>query len=342
MNSYVSRATSARRGFTLVELLVVIAIIGILVGLTLPAVQMAREAARRAQCQNNLKQLGLALNLYLSEKEKLPPAVDGNRFTWLSKILPELEQNALYDSLNFESLADNQAFLNTQLEILQCPSDPEMGDFASVQEVGITNYAGAEGYLSQVGGQQFNAGVNTDADGSGTTRPAFVNSSTPYYNRPVDLGGMFRPGPTRQTSTANVKDGMSNTVMVAEVAAAGFTTPASGDTTNTNEGSPSFITAGNARSSFIGYYPGATSAPAGLILSTGYDPDPPTGAPASALHAPLFISVDAINTTARSASTRHATLQCVNGDGSVASIPLTIDNTVWIQRTAMADGTVIN
>ncbi|MHC2067141.1 DUF1559 family PulG-like putative transporter [Bremerella sp. T1] len=339
MNSYVSRATSARRGFTLVELLVVIAIIGILVGLTLPAVQMAREAARRAQCQNNLKQLGIALNLYLSEKGKLPPAVDAARFTWLSKILPELEQSALYESLNFDAYADDQAFLNQQLEILQCPSDPEMGDFASVQEVGITNYAGAEGWRSLVAGQQFNASDNDAASGS-FTRPAFVNSSTTYFTRPVDLSGMFRPGPTRQTSTANVKDGMSNTVMVAEVAAAGFTTPSGGDTTQTNEGSPAFITAGSARSSFIGYYPGATSAPTDLIDSAGYVPT--SGTPASTLFAPLFISVDAINTTARSASTRHATLQCVNGDGSVASIPLTIDNTVWIQRTAMADGTVIN
>ena len=93
------------RGFTLVELLVVIAIIGILVGLLLPAVQAAREAARRMQCSNNLKQMGLALHNYHDTFNRFP----GNTATpqgsqqlgasWLVKILPQLEQSAAFNQL---------------------------------------------------------------------------------------------------------------------------------------------------------------------------------------------------------------------------------------------------
>jgi prepilin-type N-terminal cleavage/methylation domain-containing protein len=97
----------ARPGFTLIELLVVIAIIGTLMSLLLPAVQMAREAARKAQCQNNLKQLGLALHNYVDAAGCLPAAAQGGlfgvymNFTGYSQILPYLELSAKYDQFNF-------------------------------------------------------------------------------------------------------------------------------------------------------------------------------------------------------------------------------------------------
>lgn len=102
-----------RRGFTLVELLVVIAIIGILVGLLLPAVQAAREAARRMQCQNNLKQMGLAMMNYESAFKKFPSALMGARagapeddgVSWAVAILPYMEQGPLYSQLEAGSLA---------------------------------------------------------------------------------------------------------------------------------------------------------------------------------------------------------------------------------------------
>ncbi len=90
------------RGFTLVELLVVIAIIGILVGLLLPAVQAAREAARRMQCSNNLKQNGLALHNYESSFKTFPPAgIDTNQMSWAVMLLPYLEQTNLYNQFDF-------------------------------------------------------------------------------------------------------------------------------------------------------------------------------------------------------------------------------------------------
>jgi prepilin-type N-terminal cleavage/methylation domain-containing protein/prepilin-type processing-associated H-X9-DG protein len=107
------RRTLKRFGFTLVELLVVIAIIGILVGLLLPAVQAAREAARRMQCQNNLKQMGLAMHNYESAHKRFPSALMGSYngnpqddgVSWATAILPFLEQTALYARLEQGSLA---------------------------------------------------------------------------------------------------------------------------------------------------------------------------------------------------------------------------------------------
>src|SRR4051812_23312979 len=114
----------ARLAFTLIELLVVIAIIGMLIALLLPAVQMSREAARRSQCANNLKQLGLALHNYESAFRVFPPAYvgDPNRdgvaygvaygdqyrngpsgFAWGSLLLPLLDQDALHTQLNFDA-----------------------------------------------------------------------------------------------------------------------------------------------------------------------------------------------------------------------------------------------
>ncbi|MCA9192145.1 MAG: DUF1559 domain-containing protein [Planctomycetales bacterium] len=96
--------TKTRNGFTLVELLVVIAIIGILVGLLLPAVQAAREAARRMQCSNNLKQLGLALHNYESAFKAFPPAgIDTNQMSWAVMILPFIEQNNLFAKFDFRA-----------------------------------------------------------------------------------------------------------------------------------------------------------------------------------------------------------------------------------------------
>src|SRR5262245_8269827 len=102
---------SRRRGFTLIELLVVIAIIAVLISLLLPAVQSAREAARRAQCVNNLKQIGLAIHNYISTFESLPPAGSSDvapganwtkaPFSMKVRILPYMEQQAAFNAANF-------------------------------------------------------------------------------------------------------------------------------------------------------------------------------------------------------------------------------------------------
>jgi prepilin-type N-terminal cleavage/methylation domain-containing protein/prepilin-type processing-associated H-X9-DG protein len=135
---------SAATGFTLVELLVVIAIIAVLIGLLLPAVQSAREAARRSACTNNVKQLGLALHLFHDGRNVFPPAsfrrlVTGvdewstNMLSWMGRLLTHMEQQTIFDQLNFEiepgmggtdATNYNRLARRIRIEPFRCPSDP--------------------------------------------------------------------------------------------------------------------------------------------------------------------------------------------------------------------------
>src|SRR3712207_3603058 len=143
-----------RRGFTLIELLVVIAIIGVLIALLLPAVQSAREAARRAQCTNNLKQIGIAIHNYHDANNAVPPIgvfnfnnmpgdsnPNAQEFPMIPRVLPFLEQQPLYNAINWFHTAEtpnnanatpatnwpNTTVAATQLNAILCPSDPNPG-----------------------------------------------------------------------------------------------------------------------------------------------------------------------------------------------------------------------
>jgi prepilin-type N-terminal cleavage/methylation domain-containing protein/prepilin-type processing-associated H-X9-DG protein len=153
------------RGFTLIELLVVIAIIAILIALLLPAVQQAREAARRTQCRNALHQIGLALHNYESSHKLLPPGYvykDGGAgvlnanvlgYGWLTMLLPYVEQSNLYNELNFDIPvwdAANTTPREKHVSIYICPSDPESSDLyvemgSSAERYAMACYVGSFG-----------------------------------------------------------------------------------------------------------------------------------------------------------------------------------------------------
>jgi prepilin-type N-terminal cleavage/methylation domain-containing protein len=211
-----------RRGFTLIELLVVIAIIAILIALLLPAVQQAREAARRTQCRNNLKQLGLALHNYHDNSGYFPHnSVQYNTNTtggcgpsWLVRILPFVDQAPAFNRMDFVTSSDwtmqytssaNAAVVG-QLKVqgLNCPSNPMPNTRSQSTAVTyqLSDYPG-------INGSYYRGGSTTTAETPNNAHSTYGNV---VYNGIIIHSG----GNGRAVKISDITDGTSNTMMVGE------------------------------------------------------------------------------------------------------------------------------
>ena len=195
------------QGFTLIELLVVIAIIAVLIGLLLPAVQAAREAARRIQCVNNLKQLGLAVHNYESANGALPPQqvlkFSGSTVSWksqwgvTSRLLPFAEQGSLYNAINYiQKTTDpmNSTVVATAIPMLICPSEIQSQPFQSTNSAGVTSKFGISNY-------------------------GWCEGDWYVYGGPGVIANRSAFGPNTSRTFAALSDGLSQTIFAAEVKA---------------------------------------------------------------------------------------------------------------------------
>lgn len=197
------RRETLRTAFTLIELLVVIAVIGVLVALLLPAVQQAREAARRTQCKNNLKQMGLAMHNYHDVHRRFPIGVagqiqPGNTTFWHTGILPHIERGNLFNLIDWtkpwnDTTSRNPDICGTHISVYQCPSAAVPEKESSAQGFDVrcpSTYLGcASGLLNRESG------------------PLPILSTS-------DIDGMLYQGSS--TSFRSASDGTSNTVLIGE------------------------------------------------------------------------------------------------------------------------------
>jgi prepilin-type N-terminal cleavage/methylation domain-containing protein/prepilin-type processing-associated H-X9-DG protein len=199
-------ASRFSRAFTLIELLVVIAIVGVLVALLLPAVQAAREAARRVQCVNNLKQIGIAFHNYEGTHQSLPPGYVSNfdatgtdlgpGWGWAAMMLPQMEQTTTYSAINFSLNVEVPANLTARLINVSnflCPSDRVQSSWPAVNRDVLT---GAPTQVICWVGPSNYVGMN------GTSEPG-----------PEGEGVLFR---NSQIAFRDITDGLSQTIAVGE------------------------------------------------------------------------------------------------------------------------------
>jgi prepilin-type N-terminal cleavage/methylation domain-containing protein/prepilin-type processing-associated H-X9-DG protein len=337
------RRCARPRAFTLIELLVVISIIAVLIALLLPAVQSAREAARRIQCVNNLKQLGLALHNYNDVQGSLPPGrvwaptpkpfptifAGAQNTTWFVMMLPQFEQQNLYNAFNFmlgsEGVPSNPVagmFANTtvsatKISVFQCPSDR-----ANLFQIN-PGYAGGAfsgfkmtkgNYAASWGNTNWGAGMG----GDDTLKAAYRPSAFGHSN----------------VTLAKVTDGTSNTVFIAEVLQ-GAELDIRGVMWSSVSGGATFMTR---------FTPNAQKDYFNLAFNGDQAPNDPglfcVSEPVQQL--PCISGYSDSNAFGGSRSRHPGGINTVMGDGSVRFVKNTINHEIWVGLNTIGGGEILS
>lgn len=301
----------SRNAFTLIELLVVIAIIGILIALLLPAVQSAREAARRIQCANNLKQHGLALHNFHDLHKRFPKGVEVETQTlWHAYILPQIEQNNLYQAIDWGTPWDTPGSINAQIcdtliPIFQCPSSAVDQHESNVQ-----------GFTSRVPSNYLACASGTITRESG---------DPPWLLSKFIDGVLYRES---RTKFASILDGTSHTLLVGEAL---HDYAFWGDN---HDGYPQVVDHW-----YIGSNNITENPPCGQVKNEGSEALGSTGVPINAYQIEN-INIDEVE---MSFSSRHfGGIQGVFCDGHVSFIHETIDSKTWSAMGTRASGEIVS
>ena len=337
-----------RLGFTLIELLVVIAIIAVLIALLLPAVQQAREAARRTQCKNHLKQLGLALHNYHDlTSNTFPPgyidtAANGGGWGWMSMLLPQVDQAPLYNTLSNSATKPNfntpftaatpatvtPKTVQTIIRAFRCPSDvgPDLtapNNFISFN-CGRSNYVAVAGtdpaWINAATGGASSTGYGTVGTQGNGNSPSAVNGAFFVLDLssfdPIntnDFGGMF--GANSKRGFRDMTDGSSNVIAVGE-----RYTPASATITSDSMGDATWVGAADDNGAYgQGMVLGEASVPINAFFTSSTPRPDTTGFGSMHIGGCHFLM----------------------GDGAVRFISSNVDMNTYRQLSRIADGAIV-